>query len=157
MFGAKDFAGGASNEFGFTRGGNGRDGKFNVPGNLRRLKIFLRIERVIPGNFFSGISGHAAHDGEQGAAGHTDAVVDRFAFANGGEEFVVLDLVHVGPRAGIGPIFFAFGEGHSRKTEDACGAFGAENGVGVVVGAVVLLAAKDEAVCAVGILVNDFE
>src|SRR2546422_10692255 len=44
---------------------------------------------------FRSVGRHPAHDRQQRARGHAVAVVDRLPFPDRGEEFVVLDLVHI--------------------------------------------------------------
>src|SRR4051812_32919742 len=98
----------ASRKFGLAGHGDWRNGKLLIPvREIGRGEAFLGIEGVIPANDLAGVSGHAAHDGEHGALGHAIAVVDGFAFADGGEEFVVLDLIHVGTFALEAPLLLA--------------------------------------------------
>src|SRR5256885_571366 len=91
--GGKLFAGGASDEFCFARSGNRWNREFDVPCELWRVEVFLGVKGVIPSDFFASVSSHAAHDREQRAASHANAIVDRIAFSDGGGQVIVLDLV----------------------------------------------------------------
>src|SRR5436309_3945592 len=85
----------ALNEFRLSRHGDGRDGHRRIPCHVFWNQPFLRVQRLFPGDFLPGIGGHASHERDQRALGHPRAIIDRFAFPNAGEEFVMLVLVHV--------------------------------------------------------------
>src|SRR5713101_5567536 len=78
------------NKFGSARHCYRRHGEGHIPREFLGHQAFLRVRRLLPGDRLSGVRGHAAGDGEQGALSHPDAVVDRLGVANGREEFVVL-------------------------------------------------------------------
>ena len=61
----------------------------------RRAEVFLGVERLLEADRLAGVGRHARHDRHQRALAHVVAVVDRFVGADGGEERVVLVLVHV--------------------------------------------------------------
>ena len=65
-----------------------------------RCEVFGRVHGLVGVDQCPGVAGHAAHDGQQRAVGHVDAVVDGLARADGGEQFLVLDVVH----ARLGPV-----------------------------------------------------
>src|SRR5262249_40534705 len=106
------------------------------------------------------VRGEAAHDGHERAVGAAFAVVDGLAFADAGEELVVLVLVHVGGFAGVLPGLDA-AEVHEPvdlgEAGDMGHAFGGVDVVGVVVGATVDLAAGEDAAPAALELVDDGE
>src|SRR5439155_1702550 len=62
---------------------------------LLRREILGALDGIGPGYFLAGIGRHAAHDRKHRAVQHPVAVVDDAALADGVEEFVVLDLIHV--------------------------------------------------------------
>src|SRR5258708_22530513 len=145
------------NKFGSARHRYWRHGEGHVPGEMLGHQAFLRVHRLLPGDCLPGVRGHAASDGEQGALGHPDAVVDRLAVANGGEEFVVLGLVHFVFRAVIFPGFFADNLMPVARAIHNAFALGAGDVDRVIVGAADLLAAIVETARSVFLLINNGE
>ena len=93
----------------------------------------------------AGVGGHAAHDGDQRAASHVLAVVERLAVADAGEQLVVLGLVHLVFRAVENP--FAGGlDAHAfAALGELCSAFRAEDlSADVVLAADLLPAVAEE-------------
>src|SRR3954469_24945283 len=74
---------------------NRRDRHRRVPRDLRRDNALFRIHRLFPGDFLARIGGHAAHDRQQRAVRHADAIIDRLPLADAREELVMLVLIHV--------------------------------------------------------------
>src|SRR6266446_10486580 len=149
---------GLLNKFGSARHRYRWHGEGHVPGEFLGHQAFLRVHRLLPGDRLPGVRGHATGDGEQGALGHPDAVVDRLAVANGREELVVLGLVHIVFRAVIFPGPFADNlmRPVARAIDDAF-ALSAGDVNRVIVGAAGLLAAIEETARSVFIFINNGE
>src|SRR5262249_29885039 len=57
----------------------GRDRERDLPIVPRRRQVFLRAERLLPGDDLAGIRRHPAHDRQECALRHVRTVVDRLA------------------------------------------------------------------------------
>src|SRR5258705_2781662 len=117
-------------------------------------EVFLGVQGLVPGDALASVGGHSAHDGEQRRLGHALAVVDGFAFADGGEHFIVLGLVHVVFHAVPAPGVFAF-DLVAVAAVDGASAFGAVKIVEHAAFGAFLLAAREKAAGAVGVVVDD--
>ncbi len=137
-----------------------RDHRLGQRSPLERggTKHLLGLHELIPGDQLPGVGRVAPHDRHEGALHHEVAVVERLAVANRLEELRVLDVVHVRRRAGVGPLLAAVGRldaGRARgPAVDEGEPLGARDPVGVVVGAVGLLTAREEAPRTVVVLVD---
>ncbi len=92
----------------------------------------------------------------ESAGGHALAIIDGLIFANGGEEAVVLTLIHVVLRAAPGPVRFTF-DARRQGTFERAIAIGTHDVIGVFVVAAFRLAIDDESAEAVRVEVIDGE
>src|SRR6266480_475196 len=78
-----------------------------VPIELLGEKLFLRVERLLPGHLLTRVGGHTAHHRQQRTGGHALPVIHRLVPADRREEQIVLALVHVVLSPVEGPVGLA--------------------------------------------------
>src|SRR3954454_11227078 len=95
---------------GYARHGHFRDFQLHFPIQFLGHELLGRVVDFFPGDFLAGVGSRAAHQTDECALRHPMSVINWFAVADAGEEFVVLDLVHVDLWAGIfiTPLLFSF-------------------------------------------------
>ncbi len=112
------------------------------------------MERRFPGDFLSGVGGHAAHERDERRVRHAHPVVDRPAGPDRGEQRVVLGLVHVVHHTVVPPLIRPR-DHRGAPGEDGADACRADDAVGVFGVAPVDGAAAEEPVDAAGVLIRD--
>ena len=125
----------------------GRWGKRVAPGEGVGGEVLFGVEDLLPGDALAGVGGFAPEDPDEGGEHHAGAVVDGGAAADGGEEGVMFEVVHVFLLTPEAPAFGAVNEGGAAFA-DGEGAFVAVDEVsGFVVAAFDLAGAEvaDEA------------